>query len=44
VKQAQTALVQTEKLAGLARWCGRAHEINNPLSFVAKTWLCCSAT
>ncbi len=36
LKQAQTALVQTEKLAGLGQMvAGVAHEINNPLAFVS---------
>src|SRR5258706_15330790 len=35
LKTAQSALVQTEKLAGLGQMvAGVAHEINNPLSFV----------
>jgi two-component system NtrC family sensor kinase len=35
LKMAQSALVQTEKLAGLGQMvAGVAHEINNPLSFV----------
>jgi PAS domain S-box-containing protein len=35
LKTAQTAMVQTEKLAGLGQMvAGVAHEINNPLSFV----------
>src|SRR5205085_2958531 len=36
LKQAQSALVQTEKLSGLGQMvAGVAHEINNPLSFVS---------
>ena len=36
LKQAQSALVQTEKLAGLGQMvAGVAHEINNPLAFVS---------
>lgn len=36
LKEAQSALVQSEKLAGLGQMvAGVAHEINNPLSFVA---------
>ncbi len=36
LKDAQTALVQTEKLAGLGQMvAGVAHEINNPLAFVS---------
>src|SRR5438046_10746161 len=36
LKTAQGALVQSEKLAGLGQMvAGVAHEINNPLSFVA---------
>ncbi|HTL29612.1 MAG TPA: PAS domain S-box protein, partial [Tepidisphaeraceae bacterium] len=36
LKQAQTTMVQTEKLAGLGQMvAGVAHEINNPLSFVS---------
>src|SRR5438445_9851589 len=36
LKTAQSALVQTEKLAGLGQMvAGVAHEINNPLSFVS---------
>jgi PAS domain S-box-containing protein len=36
LKQAQSTMVQTEKLAGLGQMvAGVAHEINNPLSFVS---------
>src|SRR5205085_996008 len=36
LKRAQSQLVQSEKLAGLGQMvAGVAHEINNPLSFVA---------
>ncbi len=39
LKQAQSALVQSEKLAGLGQMvAGVAHEINNPLAFVSNNF------